>query len=136
MIEVGKDHAVDSNETAFKMAGSLCFRNLFQEAKPVLMEPIVHVEITIPDDKLGDITSDLNGRRGRVEGMDNAPGGYQVIIAHAPLSEMMTYARTLSSMTSGQGSFTMELSHYDIMPPNEQSKVVAASSGDHAEEEE
>jgi len=123
----GKDHPVDSNETAFKMAGSLCFRNLFEKAKPVLLEPIVHVEITIPDDKLGDITSDLNGRRGRVEGMDGAPGGYQVIIAHAPLSEMMTYARTLSSMTGGQGSFTMELSHYDMVPPNEQAKIVAAA---------
>lgn len=131
----GKDHPVDSNETAFKTAGSMCFRNLFQEARPVLLEPIVQVEITVPGEKLGDITSDLNGRRGRVEGMDGAPGGYQVITAKAPLSEIMTYARSLSSMTGGQGSFTMEFSHYDVMPPNEQSKVVAASSGDHAEED-
>ncbi|QDU41802.1 Elongation factor G [Symmachiella dynata] len=131
----GKDHPVDSNETAFKMAGSLCFRNLFQEAKPSLLEPIVHVEITIPDENLGDITSDLNGRRGRVEGMDTAPGGYQVIIAHAPLSEMMTYARTLSSMTSGQGSFTMELSHYDMVPPNEQAKIIAAAKKGDDEDE-
>ncbi len=124
----GKDHPVDSNETAFKTAGSVCFRNVFEQAKPVLLEPIVQAEITIPDDKLGDITSDLNGRRGRVEGMDSAPGGYQVISAKVPLAEMMTYARTLSSMTGGQGSFTMELSHYDVVPPNEQSKIVAAAA--------
>jgi elongation factor G len=130
----GKDHPVDSNETAFRIAGSMAFRNIFREARPALMEPICHVEITVPGDKLGDISSDLNSRRGRVEGMDSAPGGFQVIIARVPLSEMMTYARTLSSITGGQGSFTMEFSHYDLMPPNEQAKVVAAAS--HAKEEE
>jgi elongation factor G len=131
----GKDHPVDSNETAFRTAGSMCFRNIFREAKPVLLEPIVIAEITVPADKLGDITSDLNGRRGRVEGMDNAPGGFQVIRAKAPLSEMMTYARSLSSMTGGQGSFTLEFSHYDVVPPNEQQKIVAAAQK-HEEEEE
>jgi len=131
----GKDHPVDSNETAFRTAGSMCFRNVFREAKPVLLEPIVIAEITVPAEKLGDITSDLNGRRGRVEGMDNAPGGFQVIRAKAPLSEMMTYARSLSSMTGGQGSFTLEFSHYDVVPPNEQQKIVAAAQK-HEEEEE
>ena len=131
----GKDHAVDSNETAFKTAASMCFRDIFQKAHPVLLEPIVNVEINVPGEKLGDVTSDLNSRRGRVEGMDGAPGGYQVISAKAPLSEIMTYARSLSSMTGGQGSFTVEPSHYDVMPPNEQSKVVSAA-GKHAEEEE
>ncbi len=132
----GKDHPVDSNETAFRTAGSMAFRNIFREAKPVLLEPIVIAEITVPADKLGDITSDLNGRRGRVEGMDNAPGGFQVIRAKAPLSEMMTYARSLSSMTGGQGSFTLEFSHYDVVPPNEQQKIVAAAAHKHVEEEE
>ena len=131
----GKDHPVDSNETAFRTAGSMCFRNIFREAKPSLLEPIVTAEITVPADKLGDITSDLNGRRGRVEGMDNAPGGFQVIRAKAPLSEMMTYARSLSSMTGGQGSFTLEFSHYDVVPPNEQQKIVNAAQK-HEEEEE
>jgi len=93
----------------------------------VLLEPIVQVEITVPGENLGDITSDLNGRRGRVEGMDGAPGGFQVIRAKVPLSEVMTYARSLSSMTGGQGSFTLELSHYEIVPPNEQTKIVAAA---------
>jgi elongation factor G len=131
----GKDHPVDSNETAFKIAGSMCFKEIFQKAKPVLLEPIVHLEITVPADKLGDITSDLNSRRGRVEGMDNAPGGFQVIKARAPLSEVMTYARSLSSITGGQGSFTLELSHYEMVPPNEQQKIVAAHSKDKVEEE-
>jgi elongation factor G len=132
----GKDHPVDSNETAFRTAGNMAFRNIFREAKPVLLEPIVTAEITVPAEKLGDITSDLNGRRGRVEGMDNAPGGFQVIRAKAPLSEMMTYARSLSSMTGGQGSFTIEFSHYDVVPPNEQQKIVAAAQKHHVEEEE
>ena len=123
----GKDHPVDSNETAFKTAAKMCFRNVFREAKPVLLEPIVQIEITVPGDKLGDITSDLNSRRGRVEGMDGAPGGYQVIRAKAPLSEVMTYARSLSSMTGGQGSFTLEFSHYEVVPPNEQAKIIAAA---------
>lgn len=123
----GKDHPVDSNETAFRMAGSMCFRNLFRDAKPQLLEPIARAEIYVPGDKLGDITSDLNSRRGRVEGMDTQPGGYQIITARVPVSEMMTYARTMSSITGGRGSFTLELSHYEIMPPNEQQKVINAA---------
>jgi len=131
----GKDHPVDSNETAFKTAASMCFRDVFMNAKPTLLEPIVQVEIVVPDDKLGDITSDLNSRRGRVEGMDGMPGGFQVIRAKAPLAEFMTYARSLSSMTGGQGSFSMELSHYEMVPPNEQSKIVAAAQKQDKDEE-
>jgi elongation factor G len=130
----GKDHPVDSNETAFKMAASMCFRDVFKNAKPVLLEPIVQIEITVPGDKLGDITSDLNGRRGRVEGMDGAPGGFQMIRAKVPLAEVMTYARSLSSMTGGQGSFTLEFSHYEVVPPNEQAKIVAAAQKQKEEE--
>ncbi len=123
----GKDHPVDSNETAFKTAASLCLRKVFNEAKPVLLEPIVHLEISVPADKIGDITSDLNTRRGRMEGMDEAPGGFTTIKAQAPLAEVMTYARALSSMTGGQGSFSMEFSHYEVVPPNEQQKIIAAA---------
>ncbi|MBW3541283.1 MAG: elongation factor G [Planctomycetes bacterium] len=123
----GKDHPVDSNETAFKTAASMCFRDVFQKAKPTLLEPIVSLEVIVPGDKLGEITSDLNGRRGRMEGMEGAPGGFQVVRAKVPLSEVMTYARSLSSMTGGQGSFTIELSHYEMVPPNEQAKIVAAA---------
>ncbi|QDU79435.1 Elongation factor G [Polystyrenella longa] len=129
----GKDHPVDSNETAFKMAAGYCFRDVFQKAKPNLLEPIVALEVTVPDDKLGDITSDLNSRRGRVEGMEGLSGGYQIIHAKAPLAEVMTYARALSSMTGGQGSFTMDLSHYEPVPPNEQQKIVSAAT--HATDE-
>ncbi|MDA1012888.1 MAG: elongation factor G [Planctomycetota bacterium] len=123
----GKDHPVDSNETAFKTAASHCFKQEFLKAKPALLEPIVNIEISVPDDKLGDITSDLNGRRGRVEGMEGVPGGFQIIRAKVPLSEVMTYARSLSSMTGGQGSFSLEFSHYELVPPNEQAKIVAAA---------
>jgi elongation factor G len=123
----GKDHPVDSNETAFKTAASMCFKEVFQQAKPSLLEPIVTMEITAPAEKLGDITSDLNTRRGRMEGMDGAPGGFQVVRAKAPLAEVMTYARSLSSMTGGQGSFSLEFSHYEMVPPNEQQKIVAAA---------
>lgn len=124
----GKDHPVDSNEAAFRMAGAMCFRNLFREAKPQLLEPIARVEILVPGDKLGDITSDLNSRRGRVEGMETQPNGYQIITARVPVSEMMNYARSMSSMTGGRGSFTLEMSHYEVLPGNEQQKVIASAN--------
>ncbi len=130
----GKDHPVDSNETAFKTAASHCFKDVFNEAKPSLLEPIVAIEVNTPGDKLGDVMGDLNGRRGRVEGQDGAPGGYQIIHGKVPLAEVMTYARALSSMTGGQGSFTLELSHYEMVPPNEQAKIVAEAKHEHEEE--
>jgi len=130
----GKDHPVDSNETAFKTAASMCFKQVFLEAKPVLLEPIVQMEITVPADKLGDVTSDLNTRRGRMEGMENAPGGFQIIKAKLPLAEVLTYSRALSSMTGGQGTFTYEFSHYEMVPPNEQAKIVAAAQKEKEEE--
>ncbi|MCA8997963.1 MAG: elongation factor G [Planctomycetaceae bacterium] len=123
----GKDHPVDSNETAFKTAASHCLKEIFQQAKPALLEPIVQLEITVPADKIGDVTSDLNTRRGRMEGMDEVPGGFTMIHAKAPLAEVMTYARALSSMTGGQGSFTMEFADYEMVPGNEQQKIIAAA---------
>jgi elongation factor G len=130
----GKDHPVDSNETAFKTAASMCFREVFKQAKPALLEPIVNVEITVPGDKLGDITSDLTSRRGRMEGMQSAPGGFQILLAKAPLAEMMTYPRSLSSMTGGQGSFAMELSHYEMVPANEQKRIIDEAKREEEEE--
>jgi elongation factor G len=124
----GKDHPVDSNETAFKTAANRCFREVFLQASPVLLEPIVKLEITVPDAFLGDITSDLNTRRGRMEGMDNAGGGFQVVLAKVPLAEVTTYSRSLSSMTGGEGSYSYEFSHYEQVPPQEQSKIVAAAA--------
>ncbi|MCA9053443.1 MAG: elongation factor G [Planctomycetaceae bacterium] len=130
----GKDHPVDSNETAFKTAASMCLREVFNQARPVLLEPIVEMEITVPSDKIGDITSDLNTRRGRMDGMEEMTGGYTLIKAHAPLAEVMTYARSLSSLTGGQGSFALHFGHYEVVPPNEQQKIVAAAKR-HDEEE-
>ncbi len=123
----GKDHPVDSNEAAFRTAASNCFRDVFKQAKPSLLEPIMHLDIFVPGEKLGDITGDLNTRRGRMEGMDSLSGGMQVVHARAPLAELMTYARSLSSITGGQGSFTMEFSHYEPVPPNEQHKIISAA---------
>ena len=123
----GKDHPVDSNEAAFRTAASNCFRDVFKQAKPTLLEPVMHLEIRVPASKLGDITSDLNTRRGRMEGLDSLAGGIQVIHARAPMAELMTYARSLSSLTGGQGDYTMEFSHYEQVPPNEQHKIIAAS---------
>jgi elongation factor G len=133
VLHFGKDHPVDSNETAFKMAASICFRNVFQKSHPVLLEPLVHIEITIPAEYLGDVTSDLTTRRGRMEGMDAAPGGYTIAKGFAPLSELQDYARQLSSITGGQGSYMTEVSHYEVVPTNEQQKIVAEAN--HVSEE-
>lgn len=123
----GKDHPVDSNETAFKTAAAACLREIFRVARPALLEPIVALEITTPSDKIGEITSDLSTRRGRLEGMEEVPGGYTLLHAKAPLSQVLSYARALSSMTSGQGSFTMEVTGHELVPPNEQMKIVESS---------
>lgn len=134
-IHFGKHHEVDSSEAAFKIAGSMVFRNVFQQAKPGLLEPIVKIFITVPGSKLGDVNSDMSGRRGRVLGMDSAGGDLQTVIAEVPLSEVTTYARSLSSMTGGQGSFTMELSHYDVVPGNVQKEIIDKAQMKEEEEE-
>jgi elongation factor G len=131
----GKHHPVDSSEQAFKTAGSMAFRNVFQQAKPGLLEPIVRMEITVPNANLGDINSDMSGRRGRVLGMDSAGGDLQTIIAEVPLAEVTTYARTLSSVTGGQGSYTMEFSHYDVVPGNVQKEIIEKAKLEEEEEE-
>jgi len=134
-VHFGKHHEVDSSEAAFKTAGSMAFRNVFQQAKPGLLEPIVKIYITVPGSKLGDINSDMSGRRGRVLGMDSAGGDLQTVSAEVPLSEVTTYARSLSSMTGGQGSFTMELSHYDVVPGNVQKEIIEKAQLKEEEEE-
>ena len=131
----GKHHPVDSSEAAFKTAGSMAFRNVFQQAKPALLEPIVKLHVTVPSEKLGDINSDMSGRRGRVLGLDSAGGDFQTVTAEVPLSEVTTYARTLSSMTGGQGSYTMEFSHYDVVPGNVQKEIVEKAQLKEEEEE-
>ncbi len=124
-VHFGKDHPVDSNETAFRIAASRCFLEVFRQAKPTLLEPVVNLHITVPADNVGDVSSDLSGRRGQMVGMTPAGGGQTTVEAKAPLAEVSTYARTLSSMTGGQGSYTMEFSHYDVVPPNVLQEVTA-----------
>ena len=123
-VHFGKHHPVDSSEAAFKTAGSMAFRNVFQEAKPGLLEPVVVVHVTVPGTKLGDISSDMSGRRGRVLGMDSAGGDLQTVSAEVPLAEVTNYARALSSITGGQGSYTMEFSRYDVVPGNVQKEII------------
>jgi elongation factor G len=131
----GKHHPVDSSEAAFKTAGSMAFRNVFQQARPSLLEPIVTMHITVPSSKVGDINSDMSGRRGRVLGMDSAGGDLQTVEAEAPLAEVMTYARSLSSLTGGQGSYTMEFNRYDVVPANVQKEIIDKAKLQEEEEE-
>jgi elongation factor G len=135
-VHFGKYHDVDSSEAAFKTAGSMAFRNVFQEAKPALLEPIVTLHITVPSGKVGDINSDMSGRRGRVLGLESAGGDLQTVSATVPLAEVTTYARNLSSMTGGQGSYTMEFSHYDVVPGNVQKSIIEKAVLHKEEEEE
>ncbi len=133
----GSYHDVDSNEMSFKKAGRIAFKKAMEIAKPTLLEPVMSVEITIPDEFAGAIMGDLNSRRGRIQGMDNK-GGNTVVKAHAPMSEMLTYGTDLTSMTQGRGSFNMEMDHYDFVPAVQQEKIVAAAKlakGEEVEEE-
>jgi elongation factor G len=120
----GKSHDVDSSEMAFKIAASMCFKKGVQEANPILLEPIMKMEIIAPEENMGDVMGDLNGRRGRVLGMDSK-GKYQVIKAQAPMSEVLRYALDLNSITAGRGSFQMEHSHYEELPAQLTEKVIA-----------
>ena len=120
----GKSHDVDSSEMAFKIAASMCFKKGVQDANPVLLEPIMKLDIVVPEESMGDVMGDLTGRRGRVLGMEGQ-GKYQVIKAQAPMAEVTRYALDLNQMTGGRGSFTMELSHYEELPSQLAEKVIA-----------
>jgi len=122
-LDYGSFHAVDSSEMAFKVAGSLAYKKACEEAQPVLLEPVMSVTITTPEDFMGDIMGDLNSRRGKVLGMDNA-GRNQVIKANVPMAEFLTYAPDLRSMTGGRGIYYMEFSHYDEVPAQIAEKIV------------
>ncbi len=122
----GKSHDVDSSEMAFKIAASMCFKKAAQEATPILLEPIMSMEVSVPEDVMGDVIGDLNGRRGKVLGMDN-DGKYQIIKAEVPMAEVLTYSFDLTSMTGGRGSFRMKQSHYEEVPPHLAEKIVADS---------
>ncbi len=127
-IHFGKDHPVDSSETAFKIAGRLAFREAFKKANPVLLEPIVDMEITIPSQYTGAILGDLNTKRARIEDQDSLPGDLVVLKCKAPLAEVMRYQAQLGSITQGSGSYHMEFSHYDMVPPNVQQQIISKAS--------
>ncbi|MFL6306259.1 MAG: elongation factor G [Candidatus Sulfotelmatobacter sp.] len=134
----GSYHDVDSNDLSFQMAGRIAFKKAMETAKPTLLEPIMNVEITVPDDFAGAIMGDLNSRRGRIQGMDNK-GGNTIVKAEVPMSEMLTYGVELTSMTQGRGSFNMEMHHYDVVPGQLQEKIIEkakAERGEVKEEEE
>ncbi len=130
----GKSHEVDSSEMAFKIAAIMCFKKGVQEANPVLLEPIMKVEVVAPDENIGDVIGDLNSRRGRVLKVD-AKGNYQVIQANVPMSEMLKYAPDLNSKTGGRGTFTMEFSHYEEVPGQLAEKVIAQAKKDKEKED-
>ena len=129
----GSYHDVDSSEMAFKLAARLSFKKGILDAGPILLEPIMNVEVTVPEDYLGDVMGDFNSRRGRILGIDSK-GHQQIVKAQAPLAEMFRYAIILRSMTSGRGSFSMEYDHYEEVPAEITKKVVAAHKQEEEEE--
>ena len=121
----GSFHDVDSSEMAFKIAGSMAFKKGALEAQPVLLEPLMKVEITTPEDWMGDVVGDLNRRRGIIEGMDEGPAGLKIIHAKVPLSEMFGYATDLRSATQGRASYSMEFAEYADVPKNIADAIIA-----------
>jgi elongation factor G len=128
----GKSHEVDSSEIAFKIAASMALKKGVLETNPVLLEPIMNLEVFVPDEYMGDVIGDLNGRRGRVQAVEPRPKG-QLIKAQVPLAEVLKYAPDLTSMTSGRGSFSMEFSHYEEVPAHMTEKVISASKAEQKE---
>lgn len=128
----GSYHSVDSSEMAFKIAASMAFKKGFMDAKPILLEPIMKIEITVPDTYMGDVMGDMNKKRGKILGME-PKGGLQIIRALAPLSEMFRYAIDLRSMTQGRGSFSMEFDHYEEVPANVAQQIIAAANSERKE---
>jgi len=122
----GKTHPVDSKDIAFQIAGRGAFKEGFMKARPVLLEPIVTLEVTVPADKVGDIQGDLASRRGRPQGQDMLPGNLAMIRATVPLAELSDYSSRLSSITGGEGSYAMDFSHYEVVPGNVQQQIIDA----------
>ena len=125
----GSYHNVDSSEMAFKIAGSIAFKKAMETARPVVIEPIMNIEVYVPEEFAGDVMGDLNSRRGRIQGMD-VKGTTQVVQAQVPFAEMLNYAPVLTSLTGGRGSYHMENSHYEVVPPQMVEKIIAESNKD------
>ncbi|MCC7415988.1 MAG: elongation factor G [Acidobacteria bacterium] len=129
----GSYHDVDSNELSFKLAGSLAFKDAMTRARPTILEPVMNVEVYTPSDFAGDLMGDLNGRRGRIAGMDTR-GATTIIKAQVPMAEMLTYEQHLTSATGGRGSYHMEYSHYDEVPAHLQTRIIAAAKAERGAE--
>jgi elongation factor G len=130
----GKHHPVDSKEIAFRTAGKWAFIDAVAKAQPVVLEPIVRLEVTVPEDRLGPVTGDLAGRRARIVGTDSLPGGFAAVRSTAPLAELNGYNAQLKSSTGGLGTYAMEFSHYDPAPPQVQQQLAAAFKGHNRDE--
>jgi elongation factor G len=120
----GKYHSVDSSEQAFRTAGSLALKAAVSQANLTLLEPVMDVEVSVPDEFVGDVMGSLNGRRGKISGVESR-GSMQAIRGNVPMSEMLTYAADLTSMTGGKGSFTMAFSHYEEVPAHIRERIIA-----------
>jgi elongation factor G len=130
----GSYHEVDSGPASFELAGSKAFKDAFMKARPVLLEPIVNIEVTVPSRFMGDITGDLNSRRGRIQGMDTQ-GNLQVVRAQIPMMEIMDYETQLRSVTGGEGSYSIDPSHYDVLPQRIAESVIAKAQKVEEEED-
>jgi elongation factor G len=124
----GSYHTVDSSEQAFRTAGSIAMKEALADAGAVLLEPIMLVTLSVPEDSVGDVIGDLNSRRGRPQGMEPGPAGMTEVKAEVPMSEMLTYAPDLRSLTGGQGDYTMEFARYEEVPGHLASRVVAEAT--------
>jgi elongation factor G len=136
VVTDGKSHPVDSKDIAFRTAGKMAVRDAMAKARPALLEPVVNLEVTAPEEYTGTITSEMKQIRGRVLGMENLPGGVGVVRAQAPLAELGSYGGTLRGSTGGQGSFVIEMSHYDPVPPHIHTKIVEARAGHRKKDDE
>ncbi len=125
----GSFHEVDSSEMAFKIAGSMAFKKAMESCKPILLEPIMNIKVTVPEECMGDVMGDLNSRRAKIEGME-AHGRSQELKAKVPMSEVLKYASDLTSITSGRGAFTLSFAHYEEAPMNIQEKIIKESRKD------
>ena len=123
----GSSHEVESSEMAFLIAGCLAFKDAMSKANAVLLEPIMKVEVTMPEEYMGDVIGDINSRRGRIEGMDDIGGG-KMVRAYVPLAEMFGYSTDLRSKTQGRGNYSMFFERYEQVPKNVQEKVLAAKA--------
>jgi elongation factor G len=121
----GKSHPVDSKEVAFTAAGKKAFLDALAKARPIVLEPVVNIEVSVPDANMGDVAGDLSSRRGQVTGTQSSPGGLMTVAGRVPLAEIDNYQARLKSVTAGQGSYVVELSHYEAVPPQVQNQLAS-----------